>query len=253
MDGRQRHCQQRRILYGPLHAGKSQRQSFQRRRERTDQYFCHRLPTITASPALVTGTTTTLDAVGLGGLGYTYTWSVTSKPNGATSPTFSANNSSNPSTTVTFFEAGNYTFKADSSFLLLFHSSATINVTVDQTLTSMTITPATVSIALNANEQLTASGLDQFGKSMPIAPPPQWSVVSGGGSISGGGNYSSPKAATTATIRATSGLLSATAMVMVVDNAPVIQNAVSSSSAPASTTNDIKLSVSANDDGGGRI
>ncbi|MGA2583457.1 MAG: Ig-like domain-containing protein [Tepidisphaeraceae bacterium] len=207
-------------------------------------------PTITASPQVVSGTTTTLNAVGLGGAGYTYTWSVTSKPSGATTPTFSTNNSTSTSTAVTFFQAGNYTFEAESTFLLLFHGSATINVTVDQTLTSISISPATASINLNGSEQLTANGFDQFGKSMPISPAVQWSVTSGGGTIGSGGNYTAPTAATTTTILAASGLISSTATVSVVNAAPTVTNAVSSSSATQVTTNSVNLGVTATDDGG---
>src|SRR6202012_3240980 len=68
-------------------------------------------PSITALPGTVTGNSTNLTAVGLGGLLYSYAWSVTAMPSGAATPGFSVNNSGSTTTSVTFYKAGTYTIE----------------------------------------------------------------------------------------------------------------------------------------------
>lgn len=69
-----------------------------------------------ATPNLVTGTTTTLSVLGAdadtGEASLTYTWAATVVPSGATVPTFSVNGTNAAkTTTVTFAQAGMYTFQ----------------------------------------------------------------------------------------------------------------------------------------------
>jgi hypothetical protein len=206
-------------------------------------------PAALASPNTVNGTTTTLTAVGMNsGLLYTFSWSVTAKPSGAKTPTFS--DSSSTTTTVTFYQAGTYTFEAQSALLGLLSSSATIAVTVNQTLTSISVTPASPSIVENASQQFAATGSDQFGKAMTTQPAFQWAVTSGGGNFSGAaGNYVAPGAPTTATVAAISGSVWGSATVTVVNAVPTVATPAQATPNPV-TGASTDLSALGADDGG---
>jgi subtilase family serine protease len=171
-----------------------------------------------ASPNPVTGTTTNLSVLGAddgGESNLTYTWSVSSAPAGATLPTFSVNGTNAAkNTTATFYAAGNYTFKVtitDSGGLTVTSSTT---VTVQQTLTSVGVTPASVTLATGATQQFQATANDQFGKPMATQPTFTWSVT-GVGTISSTGLYTAPGSSGTATVKATGAGLSGTAAVTV--------------------------------------
>jgi regulation of enolase protein 1 (concanavalin A-like superfamily) len=196
-----------------------------------------------ASPSTVTGLTTNLTVTGADDHGepnLTYTWTVTAKPSGAADPTFSANGTNAAkASTATFSRAGAYTFLAtatDSSGLSV---TSSVNVTVNQTLTSISVTPVTPTIVGGTTQQFAASGLDQFGNALTIQPSFTWNVVSGGvGTISGTGLYTSPLAGGTATVRATSGAISGTTLVTVTpgNTAPTVSTAASATPTPATGT-----------------
>ena len=110
------------------------------------------------------------------GLDLTYTWSATSSPAGS-DPTFSANGTLlSAVSVVTFNMAGDYTFTATISNGSL-SSTSSVNVTVNQTLTRVSVAPATVSMLANATQQFTATALDQFGNSMDTQPSFTWSLA----------------------------------------------------------------------------
>ena len=207
-------------------------------------------PAVIASPSSVSGTTTSLTAAGLGGLGSSYTWSVLSMPPGATALSFSVNNSGSNATTVTFFQAGTYTFQAVSTNLLLFHSSATISVAVTQTLSAISVSPASAGMNENGSQQFAATGYDQFGQAMAGQPHFQWAVTSGGGNVSGSGNYVAPSTATTAMVTAASGLISGSASVTVTNAAPTVVAAASSNPPSPTAPGTVNLNVRGADDGG---
>src|SRR5208282_1490248 len=81
-------------------------------------------------------------------------------------------------------------------------ATSTVDVTVDQSLTSLVVTPRSTILA-GANQQFSAGGLDQFSQAMAVSP--SWSVVAGGGSINGSGLYTPPYANGSATVQAASG------------------------------------------------
>ena len=101
-----------------------------------------------ATPSTVTGTTTALSVLGAdidpdeGNL--TYTWAATTLPSGAAAPTFIANGTNAAkNTTATFSAAGTYVFTvtiADPGGLSV---TSNVSVTVNQTLTSITVSPRT--------------------------------------------------------------------------------------------------------------
>ncbi len=170
--------------------------------------------TISANP--VTGTTANLSVLGAddgGEPNLTYTWSVTNKTPGSTAPTFSANGTNAAkNTTVTFSQAGYYSFqvtiKDEQGHFIASSVGVTVNPT--QTLASIVVTPSPVTITTGTTRQLTATAYDQFGQALATQPTFSWSMLSGGGSISSAGLYTAPGTAGAATIRVSSGSINAT-------------------------------------------
>ena len=136
------------------------------------------------------------------------TWSTVNLPAGAAAPIFTT---SGNLTTVTFGLAGNYMLQAKGttassvSFVTL--------VTVNQTLTSIAVTPNTAAVFEGANQQFTAQALDQFQKPMAAQPALAWS--SNGGAVTSGGVFTAPNNVNSYTVTAKSGTLAGTATVNV--------------------------------------
>jgi len=156
-----------------------------------------------ANPDPVTGTTTNLNVLGAdaeGAASLTYTWVVTSAPAGAATPTVTfasgISNGTNgaQNATATFYRAGTYTFQATLTDPWGLTAVSSVTVTVVQTVTSLSVAPATVTLADRARQQFTATALDQFGQAM--APTFTWQVSSGGGTIRSTGLYTAPKKGT---------------------------------------------------------
>lgn len=172
------------------------------------------LPTVainaSASPVTVSALTTNLSVLGADDTGETnlsYCWSVLGTPPAPV--TFSKNyNNSAKSTTATFSKAGTYTFQA--TIIDAGGSTATSNVivTVNQTLTSMALTPELSTITAGSTLQLTASLLDQFGNAMSSQPTFTWTLESGSGTISSSGLYTAPNGPGLAVIKAASPTMS---------------------------------------------
>ena len=140
-----------------------------------------------ANPNPVTGTSTELQVQASDPQGATlsYSWAVTNQPNGATTPTFKTASSND--TSVTFYQAGSYTFTVTVTDTLGLSATSSVTVTVALTLTSLSITPATVTLANKATQQFTAAALDQFGNALTAPPTFTWQVSSNGGTISSTG------------------------------------------------------------------
>jgi hypothetical protein len=206
-----------------------------------------------ANPSTVTGKTTNLSVLANDTSGeshVTYSWAATVSPVGS-DPTFSINDSNAAkNTTVTFNEAGDYTFTVTASDGLSFDISA-VEVTVDQTLSSVTVSPASAAMNLNQDQLFTATGYDQFGNEITVGPTFTWSIDSGGvGSIDQLGAYSSGATPGTATVRATDGAISGTSAVTVTDPAPTVVDPATATPNPVTTTTTAALSVLATDIGG---
>jgi hypothetical protein len=191
-------------------------------------------PTITAAasatPSTATGATTTLSVTATDpgpDLSPVYTWSATNIPSGAPTPTFSTNGSNSAgSPTVTFYQAGSYIFtvQIEDPNSGLF-ASGTVTVAVRQTLSSVNLMPGgTVNLVYEQSQQFTATGIDQFGKTLTTEPTFHWSIVNGGiGSISSSGLYQAPGSQTgSATVQVTAGGLSVGAAVQVSNNANAV-------------------------------
>jgi subtilase family serine protease len=151
-----------------------------------------------ATPNPVTGTTTSLSVRGGdngGSSGLVYTWSVLAAPSGAALPSFSVNgNNAAQNATATFYAAGTYTFEATITNGSGLSVTSDVTVTVNQTLSSVAVTPGSSSVTAGGTVQLTATALDQFGHAMSVQPSWTW-TLNGTGSLRGSGGsavYTSP-------------------------------------------------------------
>ena len=120
-----------------------------------------------AAPSTVTASNASLSVLGADSVGQStlsYSWSTTSKPSGAANPGFSTNNSNLAQSIVaTFSAAGNYTLQATITDAGGLTATSSVNVTVNQTLTSIAVTPSTASLGSHASQQFAATAYDQFG------------------------------------------------------------------------------------------
>jgi hypothetical protein len=179
------------------------------------------VPTIvsaTVTPSPVTGKSAVLsvqalDEHGLSNL--TYAWTATSLPSGAAAPTFSVNGSNAAqSTTATFSSAGVYTFSVTVTNALKLTAASSFAVTVNQTLTSIKITPSSATMAAGGIQQFAAAGYDQFGAAMVSQPAYSWTSTAG--QISSGGLLTASATAGPGTVTATCGAVAASASVTVI-------------------------------------
>jgi RHS repeat-associated protein len=224
---------------------------------------CLTLPTVETitSPDRVTGTTAALSVTDEATKSdLTYAWSTVSMPGGASPVTFSENqvNAGVDTVTATFHQAGNYTLQVTVSDPFGLSVTSSVVVEVDQTLTSIAVTPPgttddPVPVPVNSTQPFTAVGEDQFNQPMPSGAV-TWSAT--GGSITyTEGQFTAPADTTasgspitvTATANGTS--VSGTAKVAVIDAAPTL--AASPAAAPTSVVGTTTyLSVLGADDEG---
>jgi subtilase family serine protease len=193
-----------------------------------------------ATPNPVTNTTANLSVLGSDPAGestLTYTWAVVSEPAGATVPTYSVNGTNAAkNTTATFSLAGNYTFQATIQDASGLTATSSVGVTVNQTFTSVGVSPTTITVMQGNSQQFTATTLDQFGHPMATQPSSfTWSLGTGSvGTVTSAGLYQAPLANTgTATVIASS-TMSGSATVTVAAQVPI----------PAAPTNLVASTVS---------
>ncbi len=119
---------------------------------------------------------------------------------------------------ATFTRAGSYTLQVTIRNAAGLSTTSQISVTVNQTLTSIAVTPASATIAAGATKQFAVTASDQFGVAMTAPAGVTWSIDAGGvGSVNAtSGLYTAPSASGgLAPVRATLGSLTATASVTV--------------------------------------
>jgi hypothetical protein len=161
-----------------------------------------------------------------GGTDLSYSWSVLTAPAGAQAPTFSNTTVTNPS--VTFHAAGTYTIQVAVSNLGGTATSGTagepdnLTITVTQTATGISVSPATASLLDGTRQTFTATEVDQFGNAMASQPATgfTWSVTgTGTGTITATGpststTYIAPSSGTGSnTVKATADGLTGSATV----------------------------------------
>ncbi len=144
------------------------------------------IPTIAeeASASFTSDTTALLSVVGAddGGEQYlTYTWAATGTPPAAV--TFGVNGTNASKNTVaTFTKAGSYDFEVTVRDAGGLSVTSAVTVIVEQTLTSIIVSPSNAQVNISSTQQFTASGYDRFGDVLTVQPSFNWSV-SGGGKI----------------------------------------------------------------------
>jgi hypothetical protein len=191
-----------------------------------------------ASPNPVTGTTATLSALGAddnGESNLTYTWATTGTPPAAV--TFSANGTNAAKNTrATFTKAGSYTLRVTLKDAGNLTATSSVAMTVNQTLTSVVLSPTSASIPISTTRQFTATARDQFTASLATQPTFTWSV-SGVGTITTSGLFTAGTTAGSSTVTAASGGVKGTASVTVTQaTAAVYQiNCGGSASSPYTT------------------
>ena len=205
-----------------------------------------------AAPNPVSGSTTSLSALASddgGEANLTYTWNTLGTTPAAV--TFGANGTNAAkTTTATFSNAGNYTLQVTVRDGPGLTATSAVAVTVNQTLTSIVVAPASSTIAPLATQQLVATARDQFATALAAQPGFAWSV-SGGGTMDANGLFTATASAGGPyVVTASAGGISGTATVSVVvpNAAPTIASAAAASPNPVagSTT---ALSVLGADDG----
>jgi hypothetical protein len=171
-----------------------------------------------ASPATVTGTTTSLSITGAGpadASSFIYTWASTSAPDGA-SPIFSANGTNAAqNNSVTFNKVGSYTFTVTIDDGQGGTVTSSVNVTVGSTFTKINVLPSASNVYDGQAVQFSAVGLDQFGNALASQPSFTWSIANGSaGNLSSSGFYTAPVSGPgSGTVTATSGSLTASGTV----------------------------------------
>ena len=122
-----------------------------------------------------------------------YTWAASTLPAGAAAPTFTNNNSNAAqNTTARFSAAGIYVFTVTVTDGCNLVATQTVSVTVTQTASGITITPASPTVADSGTQQLTAVVGDQFGAAMGTQPSFTWSITGGSGTLSTSGLFTAP-------------------------------------------------------------
>ena len=198
-----------------------------------------------ASPSPVTSKTTTLSVLGAddgGEASLLYAWAATGSPPAPV--TFSANGSNAAkSSLATFTKAGSYPFQVTITDLIGQTATSAVTVTVNQTTTTVGVTPATPVVHVGAAQTFIATGRDQFTDALASQPVFSWSVT-GGKSISSGGVVA---ASTTVggpyTVTATSGVRSGTTTFTVVNDAPTISAIADLMTATDTTTGAITVTI----------
>jgi polygalacturonase len=170
-------------------------------------------------PNPVTNKTTALSVLGADDAGesnLTYTWSTVSKPTGAANPTFSANGTNvAKNTTATFSSAGSYTLRAtitDSGNLSV---TSDIAITVNQTPTTLTVSPNSTSVIVGTTQQFTANVFDQFVNSIALPGTINWTTTGAGNSVSSSGLFTAGTTTGSATVTAAIGAASGNANVSI--------------------------------------
>jgi len=184
-----------------------------------------------ANPNPVAGTSTTLSALGSengSGAGLTYTWSYT----GPTGVTYSgATNGTNAASSITsnFTLAGNYNFLVTISDTYGQTATSSIAVTVNQTPTSIVVSPSNSPVVpVGFTQQFSATATDQFGHAIS-SPSFTWGITGSGNSISPSGY---------ATLGSTPGSVTVTATDAVQGSATVIAE---NFAIPSGSTLDVNL------------
>jgi hypothetical protein len=214
-------------------------------------------PTVTtpaaATPSTVAGTTSALRALGASAAGestLTYTWSTTGTPPAAVA--FSANGTNAAkNATATFTAAGTYNLLVTIADANGSTVTSAVTVTVNQTLTSVAVTPTAASVYTGNALQFAATALDQFGNALATQPTITWSRT-GVGSISSAGLFTAGSTTGSATVKASTGGINGNTVAVSVIAAGTPSITTPAAANPSAVTGKTTtLTVSATDGNGG--
>jgi Calpain family cysteine protease/PKD domain len=130
-----------------------------------------------ANPVTGTQTTLSVNASDPNGSTLSYSWTVSSQPAGSTTPTFDNASSSQPK--ATFYQPGSYSFTVAVKDALGLSASSSVTVSVVQTPSGLSITPAKVTVGPGSTTVFSAAAVDQFHNPMPTQPSFTWQVTGG--------------------------------------------------------------------------
>lgn len=174
------------------------------------------LPTAVASTTTALNVTASDDA---GEASLTYTWSYTG--GSFLTPVEFSENGTNAAkaTTAIFSGAGAYTFTVTVRDAEGLSVQSSVDVTVEQTPSGMSIapsslSPSSVTIGKGDTQLFTATVDDQFGAALTVQPAVTWSTT-GGGTIAGDGTFSATTVGGPFTVTAASGAFNADSAVTV--------------------------------------
>ncbi|MBI4387017.1 MAG: hypothetical protein HY551_06515 [Elusimicrobia bacterium] len=209
-----------------------------------------------ASPNPVGGTTTSLSVLGAddgGEAALTYNWATTGAPPAPV--TFGVNGTNAAkNTTAAFTKAGSYTFQVTLKDAAGLTAASNVTVTVNQTLTTITLSPPSATVPLGGTQQFAASALDQFGAAM--AQPPAFTWTAGGGTVSTTGLYTAGSVAGTYAVTAAASGKNGSATITLTNAAPIISDFTAPTIeiiSPADDSNarkNVSIKFSASDDVG---
>jgi hypothetical protein len=207
----------------------------------------NRAPTVAraaaAAPSPVTGKTVQLSVLGADDAGESklkYAWTTTSMPSGAQAPSFSANSTNAAkNTTVTFKTAGAYVFTATIIDANKLYVTSSVKVTVNQTISSITVIPSIINVLAGGTQQFSATGYDQFGSVLKTQPVFNWTTTLGAINATSG-LLTAPGTGGTGTITASVGtglnMIKGTASMRVVGNLAVTRAAAATPNPVTSAT-----------------
>ena len=142
----------------------------------------------------------------------TYTWSATG-PAGVTYSVNGTNAAKN--STATFSKSGSYVLTVTMRNAQAYTTTSTVNVTVNQNLTSISVSPGSVNLPRNGTQQFTATALDQFGDTLTSQPSFTWSTTVG--TITSSGLLTAPAFDASGSATATSGSTSGASVININD------------------------------------
>ena len=196
-----------------------------------------------ATPGAVAGTTTEVSVLGAdvdtGEASLTYTWSVVGNPPAGV--TFD-NNDTNAAknVTATFTKAGTYSFLVTITDPGGSTATSSVTVTVAQTLSTIAITPGSVSLNAHGMRQFSAIANDQFGDALDAQPTFAWTTTAG--SITSAGLLTASETSAVGTVTATVGSASGSSDFTVTNHAPLVVNpAQATPGAVLGTTTDLSV------------
>ena len=174
-----------------------------------------------------------LGAYDLGESDLTYTWSTTGTPPAAVN--FSANGSNAAkNTTATFTEAGSYSFQVTITDPSGGTATSTVNVTVNQTFTSITVSPASASLNIGATQQFAATANGPVRRRAGDATAFTWATTAG--TISATGLLTAPNTPAAKQRSLPAAALSGTATFSATDQPPTVAVAAAASANPVTGT-----------------